>query len=606
MARALRCASIMPWRSGRGRGKGVYVAETTGERLVARLVDWGVDTIFGLPGDGINGIFEALRKYQDRIRFYLVRHEEAAAFAACGYAKFTGRLGVCVATSGPGGIHLLNGLYDAKLDGQPVLAITGHTFHDLIGTRQQQDVDLEKLFEDVAVYSQRVMGPEHVENAVDEAIRLALSRRGVAHLTIPKDVQTWSSDRRSKWNVPGHSASLFEVARPLPPEEDLRSAAALLNQGQRVAILAGQGALGARAELEQVADLLAAPIAKALLGKGVVPDESPYTTGGIGLLGTRPSQEAMATCDTLLIAGSSFPYEAYYPRPGQARAVQIDVDPSRIGQRYPVEVGLVGDAPEVLRALIPRLQRKPDRSFLERAQQGMRDWWQLMEERGTSRDLPMKSAVLAHELDPLLPEDAIVTADSGTSPTWLGRHWKLRGNQRFSISGNLATMACGLPYAIGAQVAYPGRPVVAFVGDGAFTMLMGELATCVAYKLPVKTIVLKNNVLGQIKWEQIVFEGFPEFGVELQPIDFVKVAEGFGVPGLRIERPETARDTLRRALAHDGPVVVEAIVDPNEPPMPPMVSPDQAVHFAEALIKGQPERVAVLARGLREYLRQVV
>ncbi|MBX6341768.1 MAG: pyruvate oxidase, partial [Thermomicrobiaceae bacterium] len=550
------------------------MATTAADLLIDRLIDWGVDTIFGLPGDGVNGIFEALRTRQDRIRFIQVRHEEAAAFMACGYAKYTGRLGVCLATSGPGGIHLLNGLYDAKLDQQPVLAIAGHTFHDLIGTRYQQDVDLEKLYMDVAVYSELITGPAHVVNSVDEAIRLALTHRGVSCLVIPKDIQTEETgeEHRSPANVPRHSADIFARPHPRPSDDARRQAAEILNRGSKVAILAGQGALGARAELEQVADLLAAPIVKPLLGKATVPDTSPYTTGGIGLLGTRPSQEALEECDTLLIVGSSFPYIEFYPRPGQARAVQIDIDPSRIGLRYAVDVGLPGDSREVLQLLIPLLQRKSDRGFLETAQERMKDWWDLMKEQGTRQDTPMKPQVVAYELDRLLRDDAIVSADSGTIATWAARFVRIRGDMKFSLSGTLATMANGFPYSIAAQVAYPDRQVVAIVGDGGFTMLMGELATCVKYHLPVKVIIFKNNTLGQIKWEQMVFEGNPEFGVELQPIDFAKYAEACGAAGFTAEDPKDVRGVLEAALSHPGPAVVQAVVDPNEPPMPPKVT----------------------------------
>jgi pyruvate dehydrogenase (quinone)/pyruvate oxidase len=392
----------------------------------------------------------------------------------------------------------------------------------------------------------------------------------------------------------------------LPPEEQIRRAADVLNRGHKVAIFAGQGALHAREALEQVADTLAGVIIKPLLGKAVVPDESPYTTGGIGLLGTKPSQEAVANCDTLLIVGSSFPYESFYPKPGQARAVQIDLDPSRIGLRYPVDVGLAGDARDVLTALLPLLQRETDRGFLEQAQEGMREWWNLLEERGTNMDVPMKPQVVAYELNKLLADDAIVCTDSGTITTWIARYMRLRGTQMFSCSGNLATMACALPYAVGAQVAYPERQVVAFVGDGGLTMLLGELATCVKYKLPVKIVVVKNNVLGQIKWEQLILEGFPEFGVELQPIDFVKVAEGFGVAGYCLQDPREAGTVLRRALEQPGPALVEAVVDPLEPPMPPMVTRDQAIKFAESLLKGQPDRVKIAVTAGKEYVRQLV
>lgn len=466
---------------------------------------------------------------------------------------------------------------------------------------------MEKFLEDATVYSERVMGPEHVVNAVDEAIRIALSRRSAVHLCIPKDIQTWSLDgRRSERNVPGHSKDIFEAARPLPPEGDLHRPVDILNQGKKVVILAGQGALGARTELERMADLLGGVIVKPLLGKGVVPDDSPFTTGGIGLLGTDPTVEAMNSCDTLLIVGSSFPYEVFYPKPGQARGIQIDIDPSRIGLRYPVELGLVRNSRDVLRALIPMVQRKDDRSFLETAQKGMKDWWDLMEERGTRANMPMKPQVVSWELGRLLNDDAIVCSDTGTVTTWIARQWKLRANQLFTVSGNLATMAPGLPYAIGAQIAYPDRQVVAFVGDGGLTMLMGELATCVKYKLPIKIVVIKNNALGEIKWEQMVMEGNPEYGVELQPIDFAKVAEGFGMLGVAVDNPKDVPAALRRALEHPGPALVEAVVDPNEPPLPPMITRKQAEHFAESLLKGQPERMKIAETALGDLVRQVV
>src|SRR5436305_1637104 len=374
------------------------MAKTAADVLIEGLIDWGVDVIFGLPGDGINGIMESLRTHQEQIRFVQVRHEEAAAFMACAHAKFTGKLGVCLATSGPGGIHLLNGLYDAKLDGQPVLAITGLPYHDLIGTHTQQDVELDRVFMDVCKYNARVMGPSHVENVVDLAWRTALTYHGVAHVTIPVDVQDMKADKlRSKRNVPHHTSDVAARSARLPSEEDLQRAAAVLNGGRKVTILAGRGALGAADELERTADLLGAPIVKALLGKAAVPDDSPYTTGAIGLLGTEPSQDALADCDTLFLVGTSFPYMEFYPKPGKARGVQLDVDPDRIGLRFPVEVGLVGDARETLRRLRPMLERNQDRRFLEKAQAGMGDWWKLMEERGTRPERPMKPQVVAWE-----------------------------------------------------------------------------------------------------------------------------------------------------------------------------------------------------------------
>ena len=584
------------------------MAKTVADLLVDRLIGWGVDTIFGLPGDGVNGIFEALRQRERQIRFIQVRHEEAAAFAACGYAKYTGRLGVCLATSGPGGVHLLNGLYDAKCDGQPVLAITGHTFHDLIGTHYQQDVDLDKLFMDVAAYNQRVMGTAHVVNVVDEAIKTALAWRTVAHITIPKDIQDWtaSEDTRSAANVTSHSSDLYTAVHPVPPAASLQAAADLINGGTKVAILAGRGCLGARDELVQLSELAGAPIVKALLGKAAVPDRHPNTTGGIGLLGTAPSQDALQECDTLIIAGSSFPYMEFYPKPGQAKTVQIDISPTRIGLRHPADIGLVGDCGTVLRALLPLLQRKEDRAFLEKAQERMRTWNRLMHDRGTRTDMPMKPQVVTYELNKLLANDAIVSSDSGTIATWSARYIEIRDDMQFSLSGSLASMANGLPYSIGAAVAFPGRQVVCVVGDGGLTMLMGEIATLVKYNLNVKVVVIKNNVLGMIKWEQMALEGNPEFGVELQPIDFAGVAMNCGAAGFTIERPEDAAAILRQALEHDGPAVIQAIVDPNEPPMPGQVNTEQALKFAEALVRGQKDAWAIVKTVMKDKVREVV
>ena len=570
------------------------MAQTAADVLIETLLDWDVQVVFGLPGDGINGIME-------------VRHEEAAAFMACGYAKFTGRLGVCLATSGPGGIHLLNGLYDAKLDGQPVLAITGLPYHDLIGTHTQQDVELDRLFIDACRYNARVMGPSHVENVVDLACRTALTYHGVAHVTIPVDVQEMKADKlRSKRNVPHHTSDVAARSARLPADEDLRRAAELLNAGSKVAILAGRGALGAGDELERVADLLAAPIVKALLGKGVVPDDSPYTTGAVGLLGTRPSQEALEACDTLLIVGTSFPYIEYYPKPGQASGVQIELDPMRIGLRHPVDVGLVGDSRRTLTALLPLLARNGDRAFLEKAQRGMKEWNALMDARAARRDVPMKPQVVAAELGRRLRDDAIVACDSGTITSWWASHIPARRRQLHSVSGNLASMACGLPYAIAAQLAYPDRQVVAFVGDGGLSMLMAELATCVRYRLPVKVVVVKNNTLGQIKWEQMVFLGNPEYGCDLQPIDFAMVAEACGATGLTVEDPAQCGKVLDRALGTPGPVVVQAVVDPFEPPMPPKITLEQAAKFAQALVRGEPNREKIALTVLRDRVREVV
>ncbi len=576
--------------------------------LIETLIDWGVEVVFGLPGDGINGIMEALRTHQDQIRFVQVRHEESAAFMACAYAKFTGRLGVCLATSGPGGIHLLNGLYDAKLDGQPVLALTGLQFHDLIGTYTQQDVALDKLFIDVATYNQRIMGPTHVENVVDLACRTAIAYRTVSHITFPVDLQEQGVKKRqrSKRNIPHHTSRAEAEGAMLADPADLDKAAEILNKGKRVAILAGRGAIGAGDELEQLAEMLGAPIVKPLLGKAAVPDDSPYTTGGIGLLGTRPSQDVMENCDTLLMVGTSFPYIEFLPKPGQARGVQIELDPRRIGLRFPVEVGLVGDSRRVLRELMPRLSPRAEKTFLKEAQAGMKDWREAMEKRSSHMDMPMKPQVIAHELGKRLRSDAIVSCDSGTITTWWARHIPAKKGQMHSVSGNLASMACGLPYAIAAQIAYPERQCIAFVGDGGFSMLMAEFVTAVKYQLPIKVVVVKNNTLGQIKWEQMVFLGNPEYGVDLQPIDFAAVAHACGGAGFSVDDPRQCGVVVEEFLNAPGPALLEATVDPFEPPLPAKISAEQAMKFAESLARGEPNRKKIALTAISDKVREMV
>jgi pyruvate dehydrogenase (quinone) len=581
---------------------------TAADVLVRTLLEWGVDTVFGLPGDGINGLIEALRLERDRIRFVHVRHEESAAFMACAYAKFTGRLGVCVATSGPGALHLLNGLYDAKLDGQPVLALTGAPYHDLMHTMTQQDVPVDRVFDDVAVYNARVMGPAHVENVVHLACRVALSRRGVAHVMFPVDMQSMpaTADLASERNVPEHANEHFVAPRTAPDPDEIDKAVAILDAGSRIVILAGRGALGAGDELEALAEKLAAPIVKALLGKACVPDDSPYTTGGVGLLGTAPSQDAMEECDTLLMVGTSFPYIEFYPRPGQARCVQIDADPMRIGLRYPVDAALVGDSRLALHQLLPRVARHEDREFLSLAQRRMVAWNALMEERGTVAGKPMKPQVVAHALGKRLRDDAIVIADSGTVATWFARHLPARRGQMYSLSGTLASMANGVPYALAAQAAWPGRQVVALFGDGAFSMLMGELATAVQHSLPIKVILFKNNSLGMIKWEQMVFLGHPEYACELHPIDFAAVARACGAVGMSCDDPADIGAVLDAALATPGPVVVEATVDPFEPPMPPRITAKQAMKLAQSLVRGEPNRLKIALTIASDKVREIV
>jgi thiamine pyrophosphate-dependent acetolactate synthase large subunit-like protein len=556
--------------------------------VVETLIAWGVDTVFGLPGDGINGVMEALRTRQDRIRFVQARHEEAAAFMACAHAKWTGRLGCCLATTGPGGTHLLTGLYDAKLDQVPVIALTGLPYHDLINTFTQQDVSLDRLFTDVAIYSTRVMSPAHVENTLGLACRTALVRRGVAHVSIPVDVQEEPvpSTTPSTRNVAHHTSFARADALRIPSMEEVARAGEILDAGKRVAILAGCGAYAAREELLRTSELLAAPIVKALRGKAVVPDDHPLTTGGIGLLGTRASQEVFEQCHTFLIVGSTFPYIEYYPKPGQARGVQIDRDPQRIGLRFPVEVGLVGDARAALELLNARLQPKQDRAFLEQAQGAAAQWRQLLRDAVQSDERPMKPGRVARDLSDRLAPDAIVAWDSGHNTGLFARYVEAQPGQMFEGSGLLASMGCGLPYAIAAQLAFPGRQVIAWVGDGGLSMLMGELATVVRYRLPIKIVVVKNNSLGQIKWEQMMFLGNPEYECALQPIDFVKVAEGMGIRGMRIEDPRESGATLDQALAHPGPVLIEAVVDPNEPLLPPKRREQYAKNMEKALQAG--------------------
>lgn len=576
--------------------------------LVEVLMEWGVDTIFGIPGDGINGVVEALRVRQEKIRFIQVRHEESAAFAACAYSKYTGKLGVCLSTSGPGGIHLLNGLYDAKLDGAAVLAITGLQYHDLIGTFTQQDVALDKLFIDVCVFNERVMGAMHMENLAHLACRTALVRRGVAHLTIPVDFQEEEVKKReaSPRNVQHHTSDVYAKSARLPNPSDLQKAAEILNAGKKIAILAGRGALHAGEELEHIAEILGAPIVKALLGKAVVPDDSPYTTNTIGLLGTLPSQEAFEDCDTLLIAGSSFPYIEFMPKPGQARGVQIDLDPQRIGLRYPVEVGLVGDTRTTLHELAPLLRRHDDRSFLEKAQKGMQEWNELMEKRRSRTDFPMKPQVPAWEIGKRLRNDAIVSCDSGTITTWWARHMLVKKGQMHSLSGTLASMAPGLPYAIAAQLAYPDRQVLAFVGDGGFSMLMADFVTAVKYELPIKIVVVKNDVLGQIKWEQMVFLGNPEYVVDLQPIDFAKFAEACGGTGFTTDRAESCGSIVEQFLNTPGPAILQAVVDPLEPPLPAKIRPEQALKFGESLLRGEPNRKKIAWTAVSDKVRELI
>jgi pyruvate dehydrogenase (quinone) len=574
----------------------------TADIVAEALIDWDVDTIFGLPGDGINGFMESLRQRQSKVRFILVRHEESAAFMACAYAKYTRRLGVCVATSGPGAIHLLNGLYDAKADSTPVLAITGSTYSDLMGSGYQQDVDLLQLFSDVAVYNNMINSPEHAEMAVDLACRTALGRRGVSHLTIPIDVQEQKlKNRYSRHKVPGHTSDVITSAST-PTLALMNKAAEILNAGNKIVVMVGHGALGATDQVTSVCERLAAPVVKALLGKAVVPDDHPYNLGGLGLLGTGPASEAMNEADTLLMIGTSFPYIDYLPKPGQARGIQIDILPEKIGARYPVEVGLVGDSRLTLTALLPLLHRKDESDFLDSKQRAMRKWRSLLEEQGSRKDSPIKPQFVATALSDELDDDAIISVDSGTITSWAARYINIKRGMLFSLSGTLASMGCGLPYAIAAQIAFPKRQSVAFVGDGGFTMLMGEFATAVQYNLPIKVILIKNNVLGMIRWEQMAFLGNPEFGVEFTPIDYAKFAEACGGKGYTVKEPNEVKSVLNKAMDEKKPTIVEVYVDPFDPPMPPQVELEFVKKMAESFAKGQPYAKRI---GLTLYRNQI-
>jgi pyruvate dehydrogenase (quinone) len=566
-----------------------YENMRTADIVAEALLDWKVDIIFGLPGDGINGFIEALRRRQDKIKFVLVRHEESAAFMACAFAKYTGKLGACVATSGPGAIHLLNGLYDAKADNTPVIAITGTTYSDLMNSNYQQDVNLVQLFSDVAVYNAMITVPEQAEMAVDIACRTALAQRGVSHLTIPIDVQEKKlGGKYSRHNVAYHTSDVY-AAETIPSHSLIEKAASVLNAGSRIVILVGQGALESGDEVVAVAEKLDAPVVKALLGKAVIPDDNQYSLGGLGLLGTTPSSDAMSEADTLLMVGTSFPYVEYLPKPGQARGIQIDIKAEKIGLRYPVEIGLVGDSKLILSALLPLLHQKYDRGFLKSKQVAMKKWNNLLKEQSTRNDKPIKPQVIAKAVSDELDDNAIISVDCGTNTSWAARYINIRKGMKFSVSGTLSSMANGLPYAIAAQVAFPERQSVAFVGDAGLTMLMGEFATAVQYDLPIKVIVIKNNTLGMIRWEQMGFLGNPEFGVEFSPIDWVKFAEACGGKGYAIKEPNEVKSIMQQAMKEEKkPTIIEAYVDPFEPPMPPKVEMEFVSNLAESFASGQP------------------
>ena len=588
------------------------MSETVGDYLLDRLATWGVKRIFGYPGDGINGLMGAFARSSNgkRPEFIQVRHEEMAAFMACAHAKFTGEVGVCMATSGPGAIHLLNGLYDAKLDHQPVVAIVGQQARTGLGGNYQQEVDLGTLFKDVAhEFVQIAMEPTQIRHLVDRALRIALAERTVTAIIIPNDVQEADAvPQPPHAHGTVHSGPGYTAPRVLPSDDELDRAAEVLNAGQRVAMLIGQGALHAADEVAAVADALGAGVAKALLGKAALPDELPYVTGSIGLLGTRPSWELMQGCDTLLMLGSSFPYSEFLPEEGSARGVQIDVDGRMLGIRYPMEVNLVGDSAETLRALLPRLVRKQDRSWREQIEQQVAEWWRLIEERAQLSADPINPQLVFYELSKRLPDGAIIAADSGSAANWFARDIKLRKGMMASLSGTLATMGPGVPYAIGAKFAYPDRPVFALVGDGAMQMNgINELITIAKYRHRWRdqrliVLVLNNRDLNQVTWEQRAMSGDPKFegSQDLPDFPYAGYAELLGLKGIRADRPEHVGAGWDQALAADRPVVFEAVTDPEVPPLPPHITLKQAKALSSALLAGDPNAGRIVRQSFKQ------
>ncbi|GAA3629473.1 thiamine pyrophosphate-requiring protein [Streptomyces chitinivorans] len=581
--------------------------------VLRRLREWGVDHVFGYAGDGINGLLAAWGRAGDRPKFVQSRHEEMSAFQAVGYAKFSGKVGVCAATSGPGAIHLLNGLYDAKLDHVPVVAIVGQTNRSAMGGSYQQEVDLHSLYKDVASdFCETATVPEQLPNLIDRAIRTAYGRRTVTAIILPADVQELD------YTPPGHEFKMVPSSlglgrsAPIPADEDLARAAQVLNAGEKVAVLIGQGARGARSEVERTADVLGAGVAKALLGKDVLPDTLPYVTGAIGLLGTRPSYELMRDCDTLLVIGSSFPYTQFMPELDQARAVQIDIDPHMVGLRYPFEVNLVGDARATLERLLPLLHRKEDRAWRHTVEENVSRWWEVMQRRAALEADPVNPEYVVHALDGLLPEDAIVTADSGSAANWYARHLRFRGEMRGSLSGTLATMGPGVPYAVGAKFAHPDRPAIALVGDGAMQMngLM-EMVTAAKYHSRwsdprLIVCVLNNRDLNQVTWEMRSMSGAPQFeeSQHIPDLPYAEIATRFGLDGTRVEKPDDVRPAWERALAADRPFVIDVRTDPAVPPIPPHATWDQMGATASAILRGDSDRGSMVRQGVKAKVQE--
>jgi pyruvate dehydrogenase (quinone) len=585
------------------------------EFMLRRLQEWGVKRIYGYPGDGTNGLNLAFHEIGDEVEFVQVRHEELAAFAACAHAKLTGEVGVCMATSGPGAIHLLNGLYDAKLDHAPVVAIVGQQKRMSLGGDYQQEVDLRTLFKDVASeFVAECIDPRQTAHLVDRAVRIARSQRTVTAIIVPSDIQEMPYEEPPRAHgalYAGDPGYHDPVVRP--GDDDLRRAAEVLNAGSKVAILVGQGAKHATDEVIEVAELLGAGVAKALNGRAALPDDLPFVTGSIGLLGTKPSDDMMEDCDTLLMVGTSFPYSEWLPEPGKARGVQIDIDARRLGIRYPVEVAMVGDASETLRALIPQLQRKEDRSWRAEIEQGVDQWWRLLDERAHVEAQPINPQLVFHELSERLPDRAILLADSGSATNWWARHLRMRRGMDAALSGTLATMCPAVPYALAAKLAFPQRPVVACLGDGAMQMIgINGLIDLARYQDrwsgPLAVLVLNNGDLNQVTWEQRVLAGDAklETSQNLPPFDFAAYARQLGLDGIRVETPGEIGPAWDRALSADAPVLLDVVTDPEVPPLPPHIRLEHAKGMASALFHGDPEAGRMVRQTMRDKLKELV
>lgn len=581
------------------------MSKTVGQFVIERLNEWGVNRIYGYPGDGINGILSGLEKARDKMRFIQTRHEETAALMACAHAKYTGSVGVCLATSGPGAIHLLNGLYDAKLDHQPVVAIMGQKPLLGLGGNVQQEVDLLSLFKDVASdYVQMCSDPRQIRHLIDRAFRIALSHRTVTAIIIPNDVQQSSYEEPPREHGSVHSSVGYLKPRIIPAQSDLHAAAAILNSGRKVAMLVGAGAKNASEEIMQIAEHLGAGVAKALLGKDVLPDDLPYVTGAIGLLGTVPSWELMSECDTLFMIGSSFPYSEFLPKEGQARGVQIDIDAKMLGIRYPMEVQLQGDSKETLKALIPLLERKQDRTWRNRIEKSVAAWWKVLEARSMNEAKPINPQKVFWELSKRLPENCILAGDSGSIVFWFARDLKIRKGMMASVSGSLATMGSSVPYALAAKFAFPGRVPIAIAGDGAMQMLcMNELITIAKYWKTWETpqlivIVINNHDLNMVTWEQRALAGDPRFedSQDLPDVNYAEFANMLGLKGIRVDHPANITGALDAAMNADRPVLLEVICDPNVPLLPPHTTLDQKKKFFAAMMNGEPEKNDIIKK----------